>query len=253
MVVLLRRGLVDLNDKGIDTGLHGLRALGFGQPSSNVTISTGTSLSLWAIVLISNVPQFILSLLYLSYNNIYTCQLIAHEWSQFSHHRKRLRVTKPLRGQVSTYYLGLPYTYGIPLLIMSVLLHWMFSRSIFLVNMSFVDYRGRSSKSNDITECGYSPIAIIYSVALSCVVLLAGIFNGFRSYAPGMRLAGSRSTAISAACHPNPDEIPDLAFKPLQYGIVSYESGQAHCTFSSRPVGRPGDSDSYQRHVYSFQ
>ena len=231
---------------GVSTSLHGLWTMGFGQVQTTALVQTGRALNLTSNILLANLPQLVLSILYLSYNSIYTCQLVAYEWSQFSRHRKRLRVTRPSQGQISTYYLGLPYSYGIPLLIISILLHWMFSRSIFLVNIKFVDYLGRSGSDPgvvhfniDITECGYSPIAIIFSIIVSCIVLLVGISNGFRRYDPGIRLARTCSTAISAACHPNPEEIPDLAFEPLQWGVISYKDGVGHCSFSSRLVGPP--------------
>ncbi|KAI9803253.1 MAG: hypothetical protein M1825_002044 [Sarcosagium campestre] len=253
---LLTRGLRSIAESDdIDISLRGLRALGFGQVSTSTLVETGSQLSLTGNVLLANLPQFILSLLYLSYNAIYTCELVAHEWNRFGYLRKRLRVTSASPGQVSTYYLGLPYSYGVPLLIISVLLHWLFSRSIFLVNIKFLDYRGldrltasASSSilhSRDITQCGYSPIAIIISIIISGVMVIVGLVNGFRRYRPGIPLAGTCSAAISAACHPHPDEIPDAAFMPVQWGVVSHADGIGHCSLSSRHVDFPNTEDFY--------
>lgn len=188
----------------------------------------------------------------MSYNALYTCQLVAHEWSQFSQHKKRLRVTSPGQGQVSTYYLSLPYSYSVPLLIISVLLHWLFSRSIFLTNIKFLDYEGLPAgamKWNsheviergymDITQTGYSPIAVIASIVVSSIVVLVGLLNGFRRYDAGIPLAGTCSAAISAACHPDSGEVPDAAFEPVQWGVVSHADGVGHCSLSSRDIDFP--------------
>lgn len=249
MAFLLHSGLDSLHSTGVDTSLRGLWSLGFGQVSTTTLVDIGTSLSLASNILLANLPQFILSLLYLSYNTIYTCQLVESEWNEFALRRKPLRVTQPVRGQVSTYYLGLPYSYGVPLLIISILLHWMFSRSIFLVKIKFIDYLGRSGSEmrvpEDITQCGYSPIAIIFSMILACIVLLVGILNGFRRYHTGIPFAGMCSAVISAACHPHLDEVSDAAFEPIQWGVISQHDGIGHCSFSSHAVNLPNTHDVY--------
>ena len=86
-------------------------------------------------ILTANLPQTILSFLYLTYNSLFTCMLSGHEWSLFSHHHRTLRVTSPRPGQRSTYWLQIPYTYAIPLMTLSGLLHWLTSQSIFLAKV----------------------------------------------------------------------------------------------------------------------
>jgi hypothetical protein len=66
-----------------------------------------------ATTLLANLPQGILSFLYLTYNGLFTCMLGSYEWSRFGQFRKPLRVTAPVESQRSTYYLQLPYTYAI--------------------------------------------------------------------------------------------------------------------------------------------
>lgn len=116
--------------------------------------------------------------------------MVVYEYSQ---HRKRLRVTSPRNGQRSTYFLGVPYSYGIPLLVISNLFHWMFSWAFFLVNIKFLDYRGRPRLDpavvsearfvdEDINQCGYSPIAVIFSTVVSSIILIVGLLNGLRRY-----------------------------------------------------------------------
>jgi hypothetical protein len=73
---------------------------------------------------IANTPQLGLSFLYFSYNALFTAMLMGYEWISYSHKRKGLRVThKPSGAQRFTYFLQLPYRFGIPLMILSVTLY----------------------------------------------------------------------------------------------------------------------------------
>jgi hypothetical protein len=94
------------------TQISALYTLGFGtvSPNSIVNFETG---GLLPTVLFANLPQTILSFLYLFYNGLYSSFLGANEWSKYGHTRKSLRVTDPRGSQRSTYFLQLPYKYGI--------------------------------------------------------------------------------------------------------------------------------------------
>ncbi|KAG0126944.1 hypothetical protein HOY82DRAFT_614233 [Tuber indicum] len=46
-------------------------------------------------ILIANLPQKILSFLYLTYTSLCACMLSGYEWPLFSHHHSSLRVTSP--------------------------------------------------------------------------------------------------------------------------------------------------------------
>jgi hypothetical protein len=89
-----------------------LYELGFGSVNSNSVVWVAPT-GLVATTLFANLPQGILSFLYLTYNGLFSCMLGAREWSQFARFRKALRVTAPMENQRSTYYLQLPYTYAI--------------------------------------------------------------------------------------------------------------------------------------------
>lgn len=52
----------------------------------------------------------------------FTSMLTAAEWAQFAVTRKALRVSRPRRGQRSTYWLQLPWKYSLPLLAVSIFL-----------------------------------------------------------------------------------------------------------------------------------
>ena len=199
-----------------------------------------------ANVLIANLPQLLLSVLYLAYNGLYTAMLLADEWSRFGYQRKPLRVSDPKKDQRSTYFLQLPFKYAIPLLILSGVLHWLLSQSIFLARVSvsrwgWADPDGMTSISWTLTTCGCSPMAMIFLIILGVFMIMTAILFGLRGYKPGIPLVRSNSALIAAACHVLKDE-PDAAFYPVQWGVVrtpGLESGVGHCSFSSKHVTSP--------------
>ena len=229
-------------------GITYLWSLGFGavNPNSLVDLSLGSEITgLHLSILIANSPQVLLSFLFLTYNGLFTCMLLGHEWSGYAHVRKPLRVTSPAGSQRSTYRLQLPYKYGIPLLVLSGTLHWLVSQSIFLVRIHW--YRDGilpSGFNGVISSLGYSCIAIITVITLGGIVVLIGILYGFKRYKPGVPLVGSCSAAISAACH-RPNEDVDAPFKPVMWGAVESSNPIGHCCFTSFEVTKPVKGQAY--------
>lgn len=233
-----------------DTSITHLWSLGFGTVTSESLVSFSLGLGTTGIhlsILIANSPQVLLSFLFLTYNGLFTCMLMNHEWSGYAHVRKPLRVTTPAGSQRSTYRLQLPYKYGIPLLVLSGTLHWLVSQSIFLARVEYykngtLDDAAETDSYEDvyaaISTLGYSCIAIITVIALGGIVVLIGILHGFRRYKPGMPLAGSCSAAISAACH-RPNEDVDAPYKPVMWGAVESKDPIGHCCFTSFEVTKP--------------
>ncbi|KAL6719469.1 hypothetical protein ACLMJK_003709 [Lecanora helva] len=217
-----------------------LWSLGFGTVTTESMAnwknsSTGGGLILTIIV--ANLPQALLSFLFLTYNSLFTCMLLAEEWNGYAHERKTLRVTHPVAQQRSTYRLHLPYRYGIPLLILSGTLHWFVSQSLFLARVTAFTPDGEEDTQASISTIGYSCIAIITTIILGGIIIVLGIVIGFRKYKPGMPLAGSCSAAISAACH-RPDGDEDAERKKVMWGAVGplNEEGIGHCSFTSWEV-----------------
>ena len=200
--------------------------------------------ALLRIIILANSPQVLLSFLFMTYNGLFTCMLLAEEWNGFAHERKPLRVTSPEGEQRSTYRLQLPYRYGIPLLILSGTLHWLVSQSLFLARVSAFDEQGVEQTSLSISTIGYSCIAIITVIILGTIVVILGIAFGFRRYKPGMPLVTSCSAAISAACH-RPDGDEDAASKRVMWGVVGAQDGVGHCCFTSWEVERPVEGEWY--------
>ncbi|KAH6629137.1 hypothetical protein C7974DRAFT_433828 [Boeremia exigua] len=216
--------------------------IGFGTITGNNLLNISTTLV--GGILLANLPQAVLSYLYLAFNALYTNMFVAQEWSTYMENRKPLRVTSPIGQQRDTYWLNVPFRYAIPMTVMSGLFHWLASQSIFLVQITVLNAYTREAYKK-ISTCGFSPVAIILCTVLGTIIAIGGFALGRFRYAPGMPVAGSCSAAISAACHPLPEDT-DAAVLPVQWGAVTHgEKGVdgkppvGHCTFSSFPVHTP--------------
>lgn len=167
------------------------------------------------------------------------------EWHDLAKHRRSLRVTSPRGQQRSTYFLSLPYRYLISIVITSIATHWILSQSLFLVAIDVYDENGNFDPSQSILSCGFSCIALIFLVGIGSLVLIAGVGLGLRRFEAGMPLAGSCSAALSAACHPPPDEA-EVALAPVKWGVTSIEDGIGHCALTGRYVSPPINGKMYQ-------
>ena len=173
--------------------------------------------------------------------------LAGHEWSLFSHHHRALRVTSPRPGQRSTYWLQIPYTYAIPLMTLSGILHWLTSQSIFLVIVEVSGPFGRGI-STTISAVGYSCIAIIFVLALGVLALLAALGMGYKKHSAEITAVGCCSAAISAACHASAVDLDEIVSQKVRWGDVGIVSnlGVKHLTFSSEEeVRKPVFGEAY--------
>jgi hypothetical protein len=216
--------------------------IGFGTISGNNLLEIDINLT--GAIVIANVPQVLLSYLYLAFNALYTSMFIAREWSAYSHERKPLRVTSPIGQQRDTYWLHVPFRYAAPMLAISGLFHWLTSQSIFVVSIFVLEPYHRSV-ARQISTCGFSPIAIILATSLGATIAIGGLVIGRFKFASGMPVAASCSAAISAGCHPLPGDA-QASTLPVQWGAVTYGKRTAsnkdpvgHCAFSSLPVEEP--------------
>ena len=241
--ILLSMGLEELRRSDGPT----LWSSGFGTVNTDMMArwSFGDTSGILLTALIANIPQLLLSFLFLTYNGLYTCMLLADEWSGYAHEKKPLRVTKPSGSQRSTYRLQLPYKYIIPLMITSTILHWLVSESLFLARINLFTRIGQEDAGNSVSTIGYSCIPILVVIILGSITVLLGLFNGLRKYKPGMPLAGSCSAAISAACH-LPEEDVNAPEKPVLWGVVEMkEDGVGHCSFTSLKAEDPVEGERY--------
>ncbi|KAF9060494.1 hypothetical protein BDP27DRAFT_420498 [Rhodocollybia butyracea] len=103
--------------------------LGIGKASNqNIIFWDMPTQGYWSIitsVVLANLPQLIFSMIYLVFNSLCTKLFLALEWSSYAHSRKPLRVSDPHGEQRSTYFLNIPFRFGVPLMAYSSLLHWL--------------------------------------------------------------------------------------------------------------------------------
>jgi hypothetical protein len=130
---LLAYGLSWLSYNEQSSSFAALVRLGFGATDPR-TIFQSPLHTVISNVLVANVPQVVLSFVYLSFNGLFTAMLLGYEWFTYTRQHKGLRVTTQRRAsQRSTYFLSLPYRFALPLMVVSGTLHWLVSQSIFLV------------------------------------------------------------------------------------------------------------------------
>ncbi|GLA89221.1 hypothetical protein AtubIFM56815_003693 [Aspergillus tubingensis] len=256
----------DLIIEGDGWSLSEQWSLGFGSASSQTSIRFSGD-NMIALVLLSNTPQLVFSIIYFTINSLLSCMLVTAEYNDYAIDRKPLRVSWPRGQQRSTYYLALPYRYSIPLFIMSVALHWLLSESFFYVNITVYDVFGHEDTNSSIKGCGFSPIAIFIITILEGVSFFSLLALGMKKFRSRMPIAAHCSAAISAACHP-PHGDDDAELKAVAWGEVDCTDqfvqvdldtgvdtrsmveagsgsvggqgeGYAHCTFTSFDVTMP--------------
>ncbi|KAF9728855.1 hypothetical protein PMIN06_002451 [Paraphaeosphaeria minitans] len=228
--------------EGTSRSLAGLASLGYGAIDARTIMTYEADLTTLQYIVIANLPQSVLSFLYFSYNGLFTAMLLGYEWASYAHQRRGLRVSHTAEGaQRSTYFLQLPYRFALPLMVLSGVLHWLVSQSIFLVAVDVYDYQGTHEIGGDFKSTGYSPIAILTTLILGIIMTAAGIGIGFTPFKEGMNFAGSCSAAMSAACHVRDDaEGFKAARGKVQWGVVDVNAeGVGHCAFSTKEVEMP--------------
>jgi hypothetical protein len=239
--VLLSQGSRIANAYGLGFGNYNstaiLRLFNFNDAVDSADFSSNARLL--AMVTVANIPQVLVSCLYFAYNTVYTSMVSADEWSRFTTHRKSLRTTDPAGLQRSTYWLSLPWTYGLPLAAASSFLHWLISEALFIARTEVLDTTGEPEPISYM-EVGYSPSAILAALLFGSAMVVGMVVNGARKLKGGI-LVGNNSLAISAACH-RPEKELDAHLRPVKWGALDmpYEDRkEGHCCFTSREVEPP--------------
>lgn len=98
------------------------------------------------------------------------------------------------------------------------------------------------SYASDTTTCGYSPIAIIFSIILGSLILLATIGGSMRTMTPVIPTGATCSAVISSACHA-PEDDEDAAAGYVRWGVVP---GTDHCSMTSLAAEDPVIGKWYQ-------
>ncbi|KAI1735862.1 hypothetical protein F4680DRAFT_469712 [Xylaria scruposa] len=165
-----------------------------------------------ATALFANTPQLILSVCYFSYNSLLTQFNVEKEWNAFSISYQPLRVSYPAGQQVSSYRLQLPYRHSMPLILVSIALHWVLSNAVFLyVNeggywdqrSGFYNFEGFGSASErSVIAVGFSPLLfLVLFIASFLLIVLPPVLLSFYKMKGHMVTGGWNSLVVSAACH----------------------------------------------------
>jgi len=202
---------------------------------------------------IANAPQVVLSFIYFTFNGLFTSMSSAREWSSYAKKRAGLRVSsKPVGEQRSAYFLQLPYRFSLPLISLSIFIHWLVGQSLFLVSVEFytsdVSVRGKTRLEDpihdpvvtgydDLVTHGWSPIGLVLVMVTLTVMILSLVIVGRRQLPSGMPVVASCSLAMSAACHTMPYE-PEAWKKEVTWGVTpggidGDGSDVPHCSFTS--------------------
>ncbi|KAI0134218.1 hypothetical protein BJ170DRAFT_190905 [Xylariales sp. AK1849] len=267
--ILLGLSFRSLKHRRISTSVPDLWDLGFGSLTQYTYLVVGLPredpAGLISNVFLANLPQLVLSILYLFYNSMLSTFLVQREFSHMHSERKRktLRVSEPIGIQRSSYFISLPLRYGIPVYATSGIMHWLISQSLFLartpetgpkdsrilaslayldslltpdVAVKALDPNGAQDDVNSFSTCGYSPIAIIITMILGFTLVVAIVLVGCRKYDGTMRLVATNSRAISAACHVPAEDQADGYLLPVRWGVVEIKGdGIGHCAFTTAP------------------
>jgi len=234
-------GFVHVKDRGIGLDPVSLWSLGFGSVNQNAIVLYGGGGTPITNAILVNLPQVFLAVIYLLYMGIMTSMFLAADWSTFAFKPQTLMVSSPAGRQRGTWLLGAPLGWGIALLALQTLLHWLVSQSIFVVQMTVYNKDGSEEMSfnadidpknvSGFTDCGYSPIAIIFSVIAAGVLLLSAIIFLFRRFPAGSPpVVSTCSAAISAACH-IANRTEEMVYREWRWGVNGgFPNGVGHCS-----------------------
>jgi len=240
--VLLSQAIKAHKTSGVPTDIPDLWKQGVGQVRAYSLIGGGFKISnqmtgFLVCVLFSNMFQILCSFLYLLINGLLTSILVACEWANMASHKRPLRVSFPVGIQRSSYFLSLPLRYAIPLSGSSILLHWLISQSVFVVQTAGWNADGSRNYQYDASRVGWSIMAIIFSLVSGCIIVFIVLLLGFRKLPRGARsapLVRTCSAAISAQCH-RPLEDNEAHILPVQWGVVSWDDRKevGHCSITT--------------------
>ncbi|KAH7240125.1 uncharacterized protein BKA55DRAFT_666059 [Fusarium redolens] len=190
------------------------------------------NLPLISLTMVANTPQLILSICYLAYNGLFTRMLAEFEWSKYSVEFRSLRVTEPRGSQNATYRLQLPYRFSIPLIIISIALHWIYSNCIYVSN--YEAYASGYPYNRTVTVgLQFSSKAILVGLLVSIGVAITPIFLAFVKLPGVMVIAGANSAVISAACHYPSTKLKSLSRATSKMSMRSNE----YDSMSARLIG----------------
>ncbi|KAF2819941.1 hypothetical protein CC86DRAFT_334158 [Ophiobolus disseminans] len=248
--VVIVQGFLTQNKYYEQVSFSSIWELGFGTARHEEIISWNQSrngsFGFFANIMVANVWQVLVSMLYLIFNAILSCQLLAAEWGQYGYERKTLRVSHPKGIQRGSYFISMPLRYGLPIIALFAILHWLISQSAFVIRVLQFDINGTPVPG--FTMAGFSIMPCITALTLG-ILCLAGYLTTSLcrkyTYVPGMPFVSTCSLAISANCHRAALD-KDVHLLPLQWGVYEVAGDPenvAKCAFTTSIHVRAPDVD----------
>jgi hypothetical protein len=233
-------GFAHVKNKGVGLDPASLWSLGFGSINQNAIVLADEGGTPITMAILANIPQVCLAIIYLIYMGIMSTMFLAADWSTFAFKPQTLMVSSPAGKQRGTWIFGAPLGWGLTLLGLQILLHWFVSQSIFVVKMSTFNKDGSAMRDDpdepysgfaNFINCGYSPIAIIFSIVAAGILLLSAIVFLFRRFPAGSPpVVSTCSAAISAACHVN-NTGDEMTYTELRWGVNGgFQNSVGHCS-----------------------
>jgi hypothetical protein len=240
-------GFMHTKSRGNSLSFSSLWELGFGRAHQDAIVIYDTVTNLIGMVLLANVAQLLLALVWLLYMGIMTSMFLAADWALLGTKGQPLMVQNARGEQRGTWLLGAPLAWGLPLLILQIILHWLISQSIFLISLNIHDPDGTLTRYRDdgprFLNCGYSPIAIIFCVVAAVLLMLSAIVLACRRFPQGAPpVVATCSAAISAACHlPYGMLKHDSLYGTMKWGQCGYPQNRfGHCALMPEDAFRGG-------------
>jgi hypothetical protein len=173
------------------------------------------------LLLVANVPQLGVSLLYVVYTGIWGKLAVTREFDNLAKSRKGLRVSNATHGrQRSSHFLTLPIKYAVPLMACSAVLHWLCSQSLFLVRFDGIRSNGELDEKDRMVRLGYNVTGMLSLIGILIAMMVATIcVASFRRLKTPLGET-CMSCVISAACHAMQDR-PEPWLHKLQWGVVA--------------------------------
>ena len=148
-------------------------------------------------ILLANLPQCLISLLNLFYNNVITSLATADEWNRFAYHQKTLRITSPTGDQCSIHHLQLPYKYGVLLLACAFITHFLISQSVYFVRVAVYDVDDKHVPQDDFSATATAYILLLLVLLFGSMAVTFNIVSEFCLQSSGLPLAGCCSAVIA--------------------------------------------------------
>ena len=170
-------------------------------------------------VIIANLPQVWLTIGYLTWNNMIGRIWLEKEWRSFYHVHQLPRVSYNSRAQgvQNARWLQLPYWLTMLLMSISVLLHWLVSQTLFVVEIYFSDKAIAS-----VFHLHYSPLAIISVGTFTCFLVFGITLYYFIPIKTWMPLMAGSARVVFESCSRLAGS--DLPRNGIGWGDISYRN-----------------------------